>query len=89
MGAKEIVVVVVYRMNVARPICNHLVGKEHTFAHRLITGVLIMAVGIFIAQYYGHHHNELIAAIGDGVGYALHGLGLTPIVEAVVKNYGE
>ena len=89
MDTKNIVFVVVYHMNVARPICTHLVGHHHTFAHRLLTGVVLMAVGVFIAKYFGHHPNEVVAAIGDGVGYGLHGLGLTPIVEAMLKNYEE
>ena len=49
------------RLNVARPICNHLLGEEHT-----------------------HHHQLNVAA--DIVGYAVHGLGLTPFVEYILAQ---
>jgi hypothetical protein len=37
----------------------------------------------------GHHPNEIIAFIGDAVGYAVHGLGLTPFVETILVRVGE
>lgn len=79
--------IVIYRINIVRPVCNHLVGKKHNFGHRLITGVAVMIAGVLIAKEVGHSHNEIIAMVGDTVGYGLHGLGLTPIVEAMIGEY--
>jgi uncharacterized protein YcfJ len=79
----------IYRVNVVRPICNHLVGRHHTFTHRLITGVIVMVVGVLIAKHFGHSSNQLVAIIGDAIGYGLHGLGLTPLVESMVGEFEE
>lgn len=76
--------VIVYKINIVRPICNNLVGKHHTFTHRTMFGIAIMIVGVLIAKEFGHSSNELVATIGDAVGYGLHGVGLTPFVEAVI-----
>lgn len=80
---------IVYRVNIVRPICNNLVGKHHTFRHRLVTGIVVMVVGVVIAKTVGHSENELVAILGDGLGYGLHGLGLTPIVEAMLETFEE
>ncbi len=64
-------------LNVARPICDHLLGEQHTHHHRMMIGTFVMTVGVTIAKVAGH--NEII-------GYAVHGLGLTPFVEYLLAQ---
>jgi len=75
--------------NVARPICDHLLNHDHTHAHRMAVGVMVMTVGVFIAKAAGHHEIEIVAYLGDGIGYAIHGLGLTPFVEYLLVKFAE
>lgn len=75
--------------NVARPICDHLLNHDHTHAHRMVVGVMVMSVGVCIAKAAGHHEIELVAYLGDGIGYGIHGLGLTPFVEYLLVKFAE
>jgi len=74
-------------INVTRVVCNHLVGKEHSKRHRMIVGVVLMVVGVAVAKHAGHSDVFLVAFGGDGLGYALHGLGLTPFVESIIASF--
>jgi hypothetical protein len=74
------------RINVARPICNALLGEEHSPRQRMLTGVGVMALGVLIAKCFGHSPMMLISSIGDCVGYGLHGLGLTPFIEHLAER---
>lgn len=77
------------RLNIGRAICEHMLGKDHSTAHHMMVGVVAMCAGVLIAKTTGHNPNEIIAFIGDAVGYAVHGLGLTPFVEAILVRVGE
>lgn len=64
-------------LNVARPICDHLLGEEHTHHHRMMIGTFVMTVGVTIAKVAGH--NDIMVV-------AVHGLGLTPFVEYLLSQ---
>jgi hypothetical protein len=74
------------KLNIVRPICSNLVGKNHEFHHRALVGVCIMIFGVIIAKTVGHNEQEIIAILGDTLGYGLHGMGLIPFVEALVED---
>jgi hypothetical protein len=80
---------IISKLNVAKPICNSLAGKHHTFIHRACVGVLIMAIGVLIAKTIGHHPVQFVAIFGDMVGYGIHGLGLMPFVDAIASSFEE
>lgn len=84
MKIRTVVRVVARRVNVIHPLCNHVVGKHHTFTHRALAGVVVMTAGVVVAKTIGHNENEIVSLIGDGVGYGLHGFGLTPFIEAAL-----
>jgi hypothetical protein len=86
---KNVTITIVRSANVARPICDHLLNHDHTHTHRMAVGVMVMTVGVCIAKAAGHNEIALIAYIGDGIGYAIHGLGLTPFIEILVTKFAE
>ena len=76
-------------VNITRPMCHALLGKEHTHAHRMMVGTIVMSVGVLIAKTAGHVEYAAIAFIGDAIGYGVHGLGLTPFLEFVISKFAE
>lgn len=80
---------IVRRVNIARPVCNHMLGSEHTHGHRMLVGTVVMGIGVSIAKVAGHHELAAIAFLGDAIGYAVHGLGLTPFAEYLLVKFGE
>lgn len=76
------------KINVSRSIANQLVGEHHTRFHRCLVGAVIMFVGVAIAKSahdfevmrFGHYLSYLV----DLVGYAVHGIGAVPYVEAFI-----
>jgi hypothetical protein len=78
--------VVLVRINVIRPLCAVVLGKKHSTFHRLLAGFLVAAMGVLIAKHAGAFHNVYIEHIGDGVGYALHGMGLVPFIEFLSEH---
>jgi hypothetical protein len=79
--------VVIVKVNIIRPIASCVFGKNHNTAHRLLAGTVVMAAGVMIAKYVGHSPNEIIAHLGDGVGYGLHGIGLIPFIESIAEKF--
>ncbi len=75
------------RVNVIRPLCSMMFGKNHSVLSRMAAGVVIATTGVIIAKYFGHSHEPIIAYVGDGVGYGLHGLGLTPFIEYLAEEF--
>lgn len=78
---------VVTRVNFTAPLFDSLLGKNHTNMHRMVTGMGVMAVGVFIAKFFGHSPILWIAGIGDMIGYAIHGLGLTPFAVFLSEKF--
>ena len=80
---------IVRKLNPARPVCDALLGKKHTHGHRMLVGAVVMGTGVMIAKYTGHSEYEVVAYVGDAVGYGVHGLGLTPFVEFLLEKFAE
>lgn len=78
---------IVFKINVVTPLASLVFGRSHSTAQRLMAGALVMAVGVMIAKYVGHSHNEIVAHIGDGIGYGLHGMGLIPFIESIASKF--
>ena len=64
-----------------RAVCNHLIGEEHAFIHRAIVGGVVMVGGVLVAESGAHTEYEIVRVMSDTFGFALHGIGLVPIVE--------
>lgn len=75
--------IIATNLNVSKVICNHLIDEKHTDRHRCFAGVFIMVIGVSISKI----HVAYIAVhfLLDGVGYAIHGIGLIPFVDALSK----
>ena len=71
-------------LNVARHLCDHVVGKKHSHAHRMVAGSIVMACGVLIAKI--HVEAMLAGLMVDGLGYLVHGIGAIPFVEAVMAE---
>ena len=66
-------------------ISDHIFGKEHTLAHRCIVGIIFMIFGVICAKM-SVLYIDPIRHIGlDVIGYGLHGIGLSPLIEALVS----
>lgn len=64
--------------NPVRKIANFLFGKDHSITHRIIVGIAVMGVGVLISHI---GEDEYIKYLAEGVGFAIHGVGLSPIAE--------
>jgi len=78
--------VFIRKVNLVRPLCNKLIGKEHEFHHRAMGGIAIMLVGVVVAKYLGHTPMEGVNIIGETVGFGLHGIGLSPFLESLLEE---
>lgn len=61
-----------------------LLGKQHTRGHRICVGVVVMAVGVCTAKsahYFEAWYTEYTI---DGIGYMIHAIGCTPILEEIL-----
>jgi hypothetical protein len=75
---------VIRRLNLPYQICAHALGRSHSHAHRITVGVIIMAIGVWIAKQF--HYDPMLHYICDLSGYGLHGIGLTPIIEWMAES---
>lgn len=62
-------------------VCEHMMGREHTRAHRTAVGVGVMACGVLIAKSAALFAFEPVHVILDGLGYMIHAAGATPLLE--------
>jgi len=75
--------VILTNLNISKVVCDHLLDEKHTSVHRMIAGSFIMSVGVGISKI--HVTMVVIHFLLDGVGYAIHGIGLIPYVESLSK----
>jgi len=76
------------KLNVARPICDALLGRKHSQAHRIMVGVAIMILGVAVGKLFQHAcSHEALLTLGDALAGAIHGLGLTPVLEAIAAKF--
>lgn len=71
-------------MNIPKHVSNHLCGQNHSIAHRRIVGVVVIVFGVIIAKAGGELF--VLHVVFDAFGYALHGIGLIPFIEAIEKK---
>jgi hypothetical protein len=69
------------KVNVPRIVGDHLFNKSHSDMHRMLTGVVIMSIGVVVSKI--HFTLVVFQLIIDGVGYGIHGIGLTPFIEKI------
>lgn len=70
--------------NPSKYVCNHLIGKEHTLASRVIIGIIIMFFGVIITKITLESSSLIVHILGDTLGFFLHGLGAIPLIEYFV-----
>lgn len=73
--------VLLNKVNVPRIVGDHLFNKSHTDTHRMLTGVVLMSIGVVVSKI--HFTLIIFQLIIDGVGYGIHGIGLTPFIEKI------
>ena len=71
-------------LNLAHWICEHIMGKEHTHAHRIIVGIVIMFLGVITSKL--GTASVILHYIADCAGYFIHGVGAIPIVEYLIAQ---
>lgn len=71
--------------NLPREICNHLHGEDHTVAHRMWVGFVVMAGGVLLAHTASGFPHFIAVAI-DMTGYGIHALGATPFIEWLLEE---
>lgn len=76
-------------VNLPRHICDAVLNKKHTKVHRISAGMVLMVIGVIIAKASGAVSITIIHIIGDAIGYGLHGIGITPIIEHFVQEEEE
>jgi hypothetical protein len=72
-------------LNLPREMIHFTVGKEHKHSHRMVGGVILMAVGVAIAKSVEYLHFPGSHFTLDLIGYAVHGLGATPFIERAIE----
>lgn len=68
----------------ARLICNHLLGENHSATHRYTIGIVIMSTEVGLTKAAFLVDIGFIHAIADLIGYGIHGVGALPFVEKVL-----
>jgi hypothetical protein len=86
-GRPGILRIVLVKVNVARPICDHVIGEEHTPEHRMVAGVVVMFVGVGVAHTAAYMPLEALKWIADALGYGIHALGTLPFLEHLTESY--
>jgi hypothetical protein len=72
--------------DIPKKVCNNLIGEHHTSIHRMTAGAVIMVVGVTIAKLEPSGMFHILHYTCDIVGYALHGLGTVPFIDALLKG---
>ncbi len=75
--------------NLPRRICIQLLGHHHDKRHRMVAGFLVMMAGVGVAKGAVFVSYEVVKYMMDLLGYGIHGLGLTPFIEALLEDSGE
>lgn len=74
------------KANVMRPVCALLLGRNHKPMHRMLAGLVAMAVGIVVIKVGEHYSSHLVSFVTDGVGFFIHGAGLVPFLEHLAES---
>lgn len=74
------------KVNFVKKIFTQVFGQNHSTTHRIIAGLFLIVGGVIISKTIGHHDIFAVQIFGDGLGYGLHGIGLVPIIDALVAT---
>lgn len=72
------------KLNIPKRIANHLIGEEHTPAHRITVGGVIALFGMMIIKSV--HEPVLLSFFCEFFGVTLHAIGVVPLLEAISKK---
>jgi len=78
---KKFLTAIANALNLPKHVSNHLFGKDHSKRHRVIVGLTIAALGVALSHV--HAESTIVGFMAEFVGFSLHGVGLTPIIESV------
>lgn len=81
------IIAVIRKVNVSHVICENLLDGKHTDRHRMTVGVIIMGFGVGISKI--HVELQIIHFFLDGIGYGIHGIGLTPFIERLTRYFSD
>jgi type II secretory pathway predicted ATPase ExeA len=83
------IAILIHKLNAPRALCELAFGPNHSVYHRLAAGSVIMATGVCIAKAPGAIDIHLVTLhyVADAVGYAIHGIGLTPFLDHIIKSF--
>ena len=84
MKSKPNLIIIILGAPIRHAAC-HLFGEKHTLTHRSVIGVIAMATGVCIAKSGELFHFEIMQYACDLVGYGIHGIGVTPILEHLIE----
>jgi hypothetical protein len=74
----------IIKLNLAKHICDHMLGEHHSQTHRCMVGVGVMIIGVAVAKTPVPH--VVIHFVCDLTGYLIHGIGAIPILEQIAKQ---
>jgi hypothetical protein len=86
-GLIRVIHVVVRRVNFVIPLCDALLGEQHSVRYRMGAGVVVMALGVTLAKTVGHVANPLIAYSADAIGFGIHALGMVPFIDHLIEKF--
>ena len=72
----------IHPLNIPHWVCHATIGREHKPHHRMIAGIVVMSIGVSIAKASSYFDAHFMHYLLDGVGYGIHGIGLTPFIES-------
>lgn len=75
------------RVNVPKMVTTWALGERHHPVSRLLAGALIMVLGVLLSRLPEacEWHGFLVRCGADLVGFGIHGVGLTPFLEALIR----
>lgn len=79
---------VLEKLDVTKPICEHLIGTNHTDIHRIFTGAIIMVAGVSLVKFSMSTSYFFLQFTGDILGYLIHGIGAIPILKKLEERNG-
>ena len=80
------VVKALQKINVIKRVLDYVLGHDHHVAVRITVGIIFMVLGVIIAKWTNLLPHIALNVGGDVLGYALHGIGLVPIIEAAAAS---
>lgn len=71
------------RIDFTKGISTHLCGPQHSKIHKRLVGGAILFIGVAVSKLASDV--LILHIVFDGIGYALHGIGLIPFISAIEK----